>query len=151
MILPAQQLLHARQTKENARRRPKRNFRGTASVFGLDRAQATQQLASPKQLDLDRRVYIRLEVFHDLRRDRLGIQEFAACIPFNLRRSPSALDMFVLNSPTSLAGMKKAKGSAKRCRRAGEPEDISSGDGTLSFLFSHDRMLDRLQRGCQAA
>ncbi len=141
MILPVQQRPHARQTKEKVRRRLRRNSKGTASVLGLDRSQAPQQLAGPEQLDLDGRVHVGLEVLHDLHRDRRGVQELAARVPLDLRLLPPCLEVLVLDDPAGLAAMEKAEGGAEGRGRPGELEDVAPGDGIPFFLFSHASML----------
>lgn len=141
MILPVQQRLHARQTKEKVLRRLRQNSKGTASVLGLDGSKAPQQLAGPEQLDLDGRVYVGLEVLYDLRRDLRGVQELSACVPLDLRLLPLDLEVFVLDDPAALAAMEKAERGTEGCCRPGELEDVAPGDGIPFFLFSHGAML----------
>jgi hypothetical protein len=136
-----QQRPHARQTKEKVLRRLRRNSKGTASVLGLNRSQAPQQLAGPEQLDLDGGVHVGLEVLHDLRRDRRGVQELAPRVPLDLGLLPLSLEMLVLDDPAGLAAIEKAEGGAEGCGRSGEPEDVAPRDGIPFFLFSHASML----------
>jgi len=141
MILPVQQRPQARQAKEKALSRQRRNLKGTVSDLALDRSQALQQLAGPEELDLDGRVHVRLEELQNPSRHRRGVQDFAACVKLDLSLLPSGLEVFVLDNPAGLAGMEKAEAGAEGRGRPGEHKNVAPGDAISFILFSHAAIL----------